>query len=155
MSFDNPFDFLGGLMYSQLGVILATTVPPNEDDLQPTFRFDFTNSQLLLFLGATVGITFVFVWALLKAAQFVPQVGLVLSLSVLSLVSILAAVAIRDSEFITLAATGIGALAGAVSATYQALRYAQDAERRERREIRELEVEHAGEGLPSPTDPED
>lgn len=71
-------------------------------------------ASLLLLVGLGV----MFVWALLRAARFTPTVALVVSLSLLSFLAIAGYIGSGRSELATLGATGIGALAGAVSAQF-------------------------------------
>lgn len=88
-------------------------------------EFTLTVWGVVFVIIAALVATLAFVWALLRAAYFPAPVALVVALSTLSLTSIGAAMLTGNGDFVTLSATGIGALAGAVSATYQHLK-AQD-----------------------------
>jgi hypothetical protein len=79
---------------------------------------ELTLLSLGLFLGIVMGIVWLFVWALLRAAQYPSPTTLTVSLSLLTFVSIAGAIISQSTELITLAATGLGALAGAVSSQY-------------------------------------
>lgn len=59
-----------------------------------------------------------FVWALLKAAEYPAPTSLVVSLSLLTFVSLAGSIVVGSRELVTLAATGLGALAGAVSSQF-------------------------------------
>lgn len=63
-------------------------------------------------------LAFVFVWAILRAARYESPASLVVALSLLTFLSLAGAIASGSTELTTLAATGIGALAGAVSAQF-------------------------------------
>lgn len=66
-----------------------------------------------------VGCAAVLVWGLLRAAVMPHPMAIVIALSILTLVAIIAALVDEASDrFITLAATGIGAIAGAVTSSF-------------------------------------
>lgn len=75
-------------------------------------------AEIVAGLFAVLLIMAVVVFALLRAGRYPPSVGLVISLSLLTTIS-LAGFAITQLEVLgTIAATGIGAIAGAVSAAW-------------------------------------
>lgn len=79
---------------------------------------EFTLVALLIIFVVFLSVAWVFVWALLKAAEYPAPVTLTVSLSILTLLSIVGAIVTDSTELVTLAATGLGALAGAVSSQY-------------------------------------
>jgi hypothetical protein len=71
-------------------------------------------------VAVIVGCAAVMTWGLLRAALLPHPMAVVIALSILTLVSILAALTADEfaEQFATLAATGIGAIAGAVTSSY-------------------------------------
>ena len=71
-------------------------------------------------VGVIVGCAWVLTWGLLKAALLPHPMAVVIALSILTSLSIVAALLAEDfaEQFATLAATGIGAIAGAVTSAY-------------------------------------
>ena len=71
-------------------------------------------------VAVIVGCAFVLVWGLLKAALLPHPMAVVIALSILTMLSIVAALLAEEfaEQFATLAATGIGAIAGAVTSSY-------------------------------------
>lgn len=65
-----------------------------------------------------VGLAAVFVWAILRAASYEAPASLIVALSLLTFLALVGAIVTDSTELTTLAATGIGALAGAVSAQF-------------------------------------
>jgi hypothetical protein len=67
-----------------------------------------------------VGCAAVLTWGLLKAAMLPHPMAVVIALSILTMLSIVAALLTEEfaEQFATLAATGIGAIAGAVTSSY-------------------------------------
>jgi len=81
------------------------------------------NAVSTLFIaGAIIAVAVILVLGLLRAGKLPPSVALVISLSLLTLVAMVGFIAtINDSnsaELATLAGTGLGALAGAVTAVW-------------------------------------
>jgi hypothetical protein len=70
---------------------------------------------LLIVVGGCVVVTSVFLYALMRAARYPPPILLVTSLSMLTLIALLGAIVTDNSAVGTIAATGIGAVAGAVA----------------------------------------
>ena len=72
--------------------------------------------------GIVFGVAVLLVVGLLKAGRLPPSVALVISLSILTLVSIIGFIftleTSNSAELATLAGTGLGALAGAVTAVW-------------------------------------
>jgi predicted Kef-type K+ transport protein len=85
-----------------------------------------TDFEVLRNLGAEVVVSLlliiilagVFVWAILRAAHFPPPTSLVVALSLLTFLALAGSIATQSTELVTLAATGIGSLAGSVSAQF-------------------------------------
>jgi hypothetical protein len=73
---------------------------------------------LFLVFLSLASVAYLFVWGIVKAASYPPPAVLVVSLSLLTFFAIVAAFLSDSPELVTLAATGIGALAGAVSSQY-------------------------------------
>ena len=67
-----------------------------------------------------VGCAAVLTWGLLRAAVLPHPMAIVIALSILTLVAIISALVADDlaEQFLTLAATGIGAIAGAVTSSF-------------------------------------
>ena len=77
-------------------------------------------SVALAAIGVIVGCAWVLTWGLLKAARLPHPMAVVIALSILTALSIGAALMADElaDQFTTLAATGIGAIAGAVTSSY-------------------------------------
>lgn len=89
--------------------------PGPETDLGAVSTIGFEVVAALFLILLILG---VFIFALLRAGRYPPSVGLVIALSLLSATAMLS-FAITGQEVLgTIAATGIGALAGAVSAVW-------------------------------------
>ena len=73
---------------------------------------------LIVLILALVLIAGVFVWSLLKAAEYPAPTSLVVSLSILTFIALSGAWVTASTELATLAATGFGAIAGAVSSQF-------------------------------------
>lgn len=76
----------------------------------------------LFIAGAIIAVSVILVLGLLRAGKLPPSVALVISLSMLTLVAMVGFIATLDdsnsAELATLAGTGLGALAGAVTAVW-------------------------------------
>ena len=77
-------------------------------------------SVALAAIGVIVGSAWVLTWGLLRAATLPHPMAVVIALSILTSLSIGAALMADElaDQFTTLAATGIGAIAGAVTSAY-------------------------------------
>lgn len=73
---------------------------------------------VLVAIGLVLLVAVVLTWALLKAGQMPPPTALVTALSVLTLFAMAGGIAQRGNEAWTIAAAGVGALAGSVTAIY-------------------------------------
>lgn len=73
---------------------------------------------VLIFSALTASISFAVAWAILKSAERPAPTLLVMSLSMLTLLSIVAFVVSGSQEMGTLAGVGLGALAAAVSTMF-------------------------------------
>lgn len=80
----------------------------------------------VLGLALLLALAFLFVWAILRAAKYEAPSSLIVALSLLTFLSLAGAISTGETELITLAATGIGALAGAVSAQFTEKRRSED-----------------------------
>jgi chromate transport protein ChrA len=78
-----------------------------------------TEAWILVAIAVIViAVVFVFTWALLRTAQYPPSTTLVLALSMLTLVALVSFAITRSETLGTIAAAGIGALAGSVTAQF-------------------------------------
>jgi hypothetical protein len=105
---------------------MATPTPDIDqgaiDALTTQIEFVVGGLVIVLLLG------FLFVWAILRAAQYEAPASLVVALSLLTFLALAGAIAGGSTELTTLAATGLGALAGAVSSQFTKQRIAQQEE---------------------------
>lgn len=74
--------------------------------------------EVVVGLGLVAVIISLLVFALLRAGRFPPAVGLIIALSILSFLAMAGFAATQQETFGTIAATAVGALAGAVSAVW-------------------------------------
>jgi chromate transport protein ChrA len=98
-----------------------------------------TDLEVAILVGIAViivAVVGVFVFALLRTAQYPPSTTLVLSLSMLTLVALVGFAITRTETLGTISAAGIGALAGSVTA-----QFAKDDEQRlaMRRKVRQAD----------------
>jgi hypothetical protein len=80
-----------------------------------------TDLEVAIIIGIAViivAVVGVFVFALLRTAQYPPSTTLVLSLSMLTLVALVGFAVTRTETLGTISAAGIGALAGSVTAQF-------------------------------------
>jgi hypothetical protein len=91
----------------------------------PVLPIDITSSDggvLLAILGGIIlsllGVLFLFGWMLYKSATLAQPAPIVASLSMLSVVALIIFGLTSSPEAATLAATGIGAMAGALTSVY-------------------------------------
>jgi hypothetical protein len=82
-------------------------------DSLTTFGAEFLGAVLVV--GLIAGL---FTWALLRAGDKPPQVALIISLSLLSLIALAIGATAGSETALTIAATGVGALAASVTATF-------------------------------------
>jgi uncharacterized membrane protein YhaH (DUF805 family) len=80
---------------------------------------DVDLDRLILAVVFAVVVVVVFVAALIVAVRHPAPAGLTLALGLLTLIALLGLIATQDDTFATLAATGIGALAGAVTQQFR------------------------------------
>jgi hypothetical protein len=73
---------------------------------------------VLVAIALVLLVAVVLTWALLKAGSLPPPTALVTALSVLTLFAMAGGIAQRGNEAWTIAAAGVGALAGSVTAIY-------------------------------------
>ena len=71
--------------------------------------------EVVLALGLVAVITGLVVFALLRSAARKVDVGVIVAVTILTLVAIMGFVATQQEALITLAGTGLGALAGAIT----------------------------------------
>ena len=71
-------------------------------------------------VAVIIGVAAVMTWGLLRAALLPHPMAVVIALSILTLVAMISALVADEfaEQFATLAATGIGAIAGAVTSSY-------------------------------------
>jgi len=84
-------------------------VTPSDDTIQAL------GVEVVLALGLVAVITGLVVFALLRAAARKVDVGVIVAVTILTLVAIMGFVATQQEALITLAGTGLGALAGAIT----------------------------------------
>lgn len=80
---------------------------------------DIDLDRLIVAASFAVLVVSVFVAALVIAVRHPAPAGLTLALGLLTLIALLGLIATRDETFATIAATGIGALAGAVTQQFR------------------------------------
>lgn len=73
---------------------------------------------VVVILGLFMAFGALLVWSLLRAASFPPPASLVVALGLLTFLALAGYIASDQTELATLAATGFGALAGAVSSQF-------------------------------------
>lgn len=102
-------------------------------DTPPVLPIDITSSDggvLLAILGGIIlsllGVLFLFGWMLYKSATLAQPAPIVASLSMLSVVALIIFGLTNSPEAATLAATGIGAMAGALTSVYAASKHKVD-----------------------------
>jgi hypothetical protein len=104
--------------------------------LPPQDAIDAVTTQIEYVVGGLVIVMilgFLFVWALLRAAEYPAPSALVVALSLLTFLALAGSIATSSTELVTLAATGIGALAGAVSSQFgDVKRLVRDTDARDR-----------------------
>jgi tellurite resistance protein TehA-like permease len=110
-------------------------------DALTTFGAEFLAAMILLLLVAAI-----FTWAILRAGAYPPQVGLIIALSLLSLVALGIGAATSSETALTIAATGVGALAASVTATFTEGRREFDARQRAAIQSQEREGEVPDDG---------
>ena len=88
---------------------MATPQAPSDDTLQAL------GVEIVLALGLVAIITALVVFALLRAASRKVDIGVIVAVTILTLVAIMGFVATEQEALITLAGTGLGALAGAIT----------------------------------------
>lgn len=94
---------------------------------QPTDLFDGASAPAYFATALIIiGLASVFVWAILRAARYEAPSSLIVALSLLTFLALTGAIVADSTELTTLAATGIGALAGAVSAQFTDKRRSED-----------------------------
>jgi hypothetical protein len=101
---------------------------PTPAPVVPDTTTAVTGVSLAISLVAVLLLGMLFVWAILRAAQYEAPASLIVALSLLTFLSLVGAIAASSTELTTLAATGIGALAGAVSSQFGDLRRARFSE---------------------------
>jgi hypothetical protein len=101
---------------------VATTPEPTETVPLDSFPVDQWPAVAALVIGmamvmlAAVIVTF----AVLRASKYPPPTALITALSILTLFAVAGGIASRNDEAWTIAAAGIGALAGSVTSMFQA-----------------------------------
>jgi predicted exporter len=74
---------------------------------------------IVIAFTATLGTIGVVVWALLRAGRLPSPMSLVVALSLLSVIALIGFIFTSNESLLTIAATGVGALAGAVSTEFR------------------------------------
>ena len=82
---------------------------PSDDTLQSL------GAEVVIALGLVAVITGLVVFALLRAAARKVDIGVIVAVTILTLVSIIGFLLSEQEALITLAGTGLGALAGAIT----------------------------------------
>lgn len=94
-----------------------TPPPPDDEALGLLYALAAEVGLLVALLAACA---FAVSWVLIRAARIAPAALVVVALTVLTLVSLIGASVGRSAELVTIAATGMGALAGAVTSLFRA-----------------------------------
>lgn len=103
-----------------MGYMTPSPVSPFDRvlDVTPAGATAFILGVALVVVAATV-----MAWAVIRAAQLPPPTALITSLSLLTLFATAGGVATNNEAAWTIAAAGVGALAGSVTAMFQDTRY--------------------------------
>lgn len=94
---------------------MGPTPTPAPIDAPSDDTLEALGIELVLSLGLVTVIVGIIVWALLRAASRKADVGVIVAVTILTALAIFGFIATRQEALITLAGTGLGALAGAIT----------------------------------------
>jgi hypothetical protein len=131
--------------------VTVVPVPVDPDTIDRLLEVSATGAAVIalavmLILGAAILIA----WAVIRSAQLPPPTALITSLALLSLFAIAGGIATDNDASWTIAAAGVGALAGSVTSIFQEGRYKPEDVEKAVAVVQELDRQEQANRLPPP-----
>ena len=125
----------------------VTLIPVEVDPIDQISRISPAGAAVLaLGVMLVLGSALLISWAVLRAAKLPPPTALITSLSLLSLFATAGGIATNNDAAWTIAAAGVGALAGSVTSLFQQGRYTPEEVNKAVAVVQELERQDPARG---------